>query len=92
MIDWFYLAANSLWILGSTAALATFSYASWKASLKDKDAHHSCWIPIPDRSESIWRFVLSWTGCYVRRQLGNYYLDAVGNIVRCTVGKNNSQE
>jgi len=34
MIDWNSLAANSLWIIGCAAALATLSYASWKASLK----------------------------------------------------------
>jgi len=28
------LAANTLWIMGCAAALATLSYASWKASLK----------------------------------------------------------
>ncbi len=33
MIDWFNLVANSLWILGCALALATFSYASWQASL-----------------------------------------------------------
>lgn len=32
MIDWYSLAANSLWILGLALALATFSYASWQAS------------------------------------------------------------
>jgi hypothetical protein len=33
MIDWLNLAFNALWILGLAAALATFSYASWQASL-----------------------------------------------------------
>lgn len=33
MIDWVFLTANSLWILGCAVALATFSYASWQASL-----------------------------------------------------------
>ena len=33
MIDWFSLFANSLWILGLAVALATFSYASWQASI-----------------------------------------------------------
>jgi succinate dehydrogenase hydrophobic anchor subunit len=33
VIDWFNLAANSLWILGCALALASFSYASWRASL-----------------------------------------------------------
>lgn len=33
MIDWGGLAANALWILGCALALATFSYASWQASL-----------------------------------------------------------
>jgi hypothetical protein len=32
VIDWFNLAANSLWILGCAIALATISYASWAAS------------------------------------------------------------
>lgn len=34
MIDWYNLAANSLWILGSAVALATLSYASWDASIR----------------------------------------------------------
>jgi len=34
MIDWKNLAANSFWIMGCAAALATLSFASWKASLK----------------------------------------------------------
>ena len=34
MIDWFNLAANSLWILGCAIALAVLSYASWQASLR----------------------------------------------------------
>jgi len=33
VIDWINLAANSLWILGCALALASFSYASWRASL-----------------------------------------------------------
>lgn len=33
MIDWYSLAANSLWILGCAVALATLSYASWQASV-----------------------------------------------------------
>lgn len=33
MIDWINLAANGLWILGCALALASFSYASWRASL-----------------------------------------------------------
>ncbi len=33
MIDWLNLFANSLWILGLALALATFSFASWQASL-----------------------------------------------------------
>ena len=36
MIDWFNLAANSLWIVGCALALAAFSYASWQASLSDE--------------------------------------------------------
>jgi hypothetical protein len=34
MIDWFNLAANSLWILACAITLATFSHASWTASLQ----------------------------------------------------------
>jgi hypothetical protein len=34
VIDWFNLAANSLWILGAALALAAVSFASWEASLK----------------------------------------------------------
>ena len=33
VIDWFNLAANSLWIIGCALALAAFSYASWQASM-----------------------------------------------------------
>ena len=33
MIDWYGVFANSLWILGLSLALATFSYASWQASM-----------------------------------------------------------
>jgi len=33
MIDWLDLAANSLWVLGCSLALAAFSYASWQAWL-----------------------------------------------------------
>ena len=33
MVDWINLAANALWILGCAMALASFSYASWRASL-----------------------------------------------------------
>jgi hypothetical protein len=33
MIDWYGVFANSLWIMGLSFALATFSYASWQASL-----------------------------------------------------------
>lgn len=33
MIDWGYVFANALWIVGCALALAAFSYASWKASL-----------------------------------------------------------
>ncbi len=32
MINWVSLAANSLWILGSSVILAAFSYGSWAAS------------------------------------------------------------
>jgi len=34
MIDWFNLAANSLWILGCAVVLATISYARWEAVTK----------------------------------------------------------
>jgi hypothetical protein len=34
VIDWFNLAANSLWILAAAIALAAVSFASWEASLK----------------------------------------------------------
>ena len=34
MIDWFNLAANSLWIVGLAIALATISHASWQAALQ----------------------------------------------------------
>jgi hypothetical protein len=33
MIDWANLAANALWIVGCAVALATFSFASWQASI-----------------------------------------------------------
>lgn len=32
MIDWFGLAANTLWVLGCALVLAVLSYASWEAS------------------------------------------------------------
>ena len=35
MIDWHNLAANSLWIVALAIGLATLSYASWAASLRD---------------------------------------------------------
>jgi hypothetical protein len=34
MIDWFNLVANTLWILACAIALATFSHASWAASVR----------------------------------------------------------
>lgn len=34
MINWFALFVNSLWILACAIALATLSYASWRASLR----------------------------------------------------------
>ena len=46
MVDWFNLAANSLWILGCALALATLSYARWEASTKGEklrsqlNSHH----------------------------------------------------
>jgi hypothetical protein len=33
MIDWLNLVGNSLWIFSLALALATFSYASWQASI-----------------------------------------------------------
>ncbi|MFC2054631.1 hypothetical protein ACFLV7_10120 [Chloroflexota bacterium] len=36
MINWFNLIANSFWILGCALALATFSYASWQASVENE--------------------------------------------------------
>ena len=33
MIDWIGVGSNALWILGCAVALATFSYASWEASV-----------------------------------------------------------
>ena len=93
MIDWFDLAANSLWIIGCAVALASLSYAIWMASMRQKKvAHHSFWIRLPDRSEPIWLFVLSWTGCYVRRPLGNLDVAAAGSLVRCPNVNNNPQE
>ncbi len=32
LIDWYNLAMNAFWILGSAVALAALSYASWEAS------------------------------------------------------------
>jgi succinate dehydrogenase hydrophobic anchor subunit len=34
MIDWPQVLANAVWIVGAALALATFSYASWLASLR----------------------------------------------------------
>jgi hypothetical protein len=36
MINWPQVLANSIWISGAALALATFSYASWLASTRDK--------------------------------------------------------
>ena len=33
MIDWWGVCSNAIWISGSALALATFSYASWQASV-----------------------------------------------------------
>lgn len=54
MIDWFGVLANSLWILGLAMALATFSYASWQASL-----HHERTLDRLKRSEILIAFSLS---------------------------------
>jgi hypothetical protein len=34
MIDWVNVGFNALWIIASALALATLSYASWKASIE----------------------------------------------------------
>jgi hypothetical protein len=36
MIDWPQVLANAVWIGGAALALATFSYASWLASMRDE--------------------------------------------------------
>jgi hypothetical protein len=36
MIDWPQVLANAVWISGAALALATFSYASWLASLRNE--------------------------------------------------------
>ena len=36
MIDWPQVLANALWISGAALALATLSYTSWLASLRDE--------------------------------------------------------
>lgn len=36
MIDWPQVLANAVWISGAALALATFSYASWLASMRDE--------------------------------------------------------
>jgi hypothetical protein len=41
MIDWISVAANALWIAGLALALASFSYASWQASVaRDRLRNH----------------------------------------------------
>ena len=34
MIDWYYLSANSLWILALALALATLGFARWEARIR----------------------------------------------------------
>jgi phosphoglycerol transferase MdoB-like AlkP superfamily enzyme len=46
MIDWFNLAANSLWIVGLAIALAVVSYASWQASLLHEKLRHHLGQPV----------------------------------------------
>ena len=36
MIDWYSVAANSLWILGLAVLLATLSYSDWKRSVEKR--------------------------------------------------------
>ncbi|MFC2042530.1 hypothetical protein ACFLUA_00025 [Chloroflexota bacterium] len=36
MIDWLNLLANTFWVLGCALALATLSYASWRASVENE--------------------------------------------------------
>jgi hypothetical protein len=51
MINWTNLAANALWILGLSLALATLSHASWRASaqhqrLRERLKRSSVTIPL----------------------------------------------
>lgn len=45
MIDWFNLAANALWILSCTIALATLSHASWTASVRHEKLYKILSLP-----------------------------------------------
>jgi presenilin-like A22 family membrane protease len=45
MIDWINLASNALWIVGLALALATFSYASWEASLRHQKLRERLRLP-----------------------------------------------
>ena len=52
MIDWWYVAANSLWIVGLSGVLAAFSYHDWLA----KTTRRGCRDVFKARS-----FRLPWT-------------------------------
>jgi hypothetical protein len=45
MIDWFNLFANALWILACAIVLATLSYASWVASLRQENMRKILALP-----------------------------------------------
>jgi hypothetical protein len=36
VIDWPHVLADAVWICGAALTLATFSYASWLASVRDE--------------------------------------------------------
>ena len=74
-----------------TVALSSLSYAIWMASMRQKMLRT---ILVGYQYQIVVNLsgVLSWTGCYVRRPLGNLDLAAADSLVRCTVGKNNPQE
>jgi len=48
MINWASLAANSLWILGCSVALAALSYASWAVSERKQKLRQAL------RSPGVW--------------------------------------
>jgi len=45
MIDWAMVAANAVWIVGVSMALATLSYASWEAWAVHETFWHRVRIP-----------------------------------------------